>query len=211
MREDTQDSDGEGIVDPDEVGSEIREAVEYKITAFHVSLEAKVFSAEAILDELEETISYAHKYLPIATESYKKIWYTLHTCPDASKWSNILLLLMFCLPFSTSQVEQLKVIKTDRRTNLQNDTLYTLLVICVEGPLLSSFSADTAVHMWSKSCSTTRRVNQNPRKDYRQWERVNDEVDGSSSSDFLPITGSQLILDFRQCHVLNNNSQNFKK
>ena len=187
MREDTQDSDGEGIVDPDEVGSEIREAVEYKITAFHVSLEAKVFSAEAILDELEETISYAHKYLPIATESYKKIWYTLHTCPDASKWPNLLLLLIFCLPFSTSQVEQVfsqfKVIKTDRRTNLQNDTLYALLVMCVEGPPLSSFSADTAVDMWSKSCSTTRRVNQNPRKDYRQRERVNDEVDGSSSSD----------------------------
>ena len=86
MREDTQDSDEEGIVDPDEVGSDMREAVEYIITAFHAPLEARGFSAEAILDELEEAISYARKYLPIATETCKKVWYALHTCPDASKW-----------------------------------------------------------------------------------------------------------------------------
>ena len=104
MREDTQDSDEEGgIVDPDEVGSDMREAVEYIITAFRAPIEARRFSAEAILDELEEAISYARKYLPIATETYKKIWYTLHTCPDASKWLNVLMLcqLMFSLPFST--------------------------------------------------------------------------------------------------------------
>jgi len=86
MREDTQDSDEEGIVDPDEVGSDMREAVEYIITAFRAPLEARGFSAEAILDELEEAISYARKYLPIATETCKKVWYALHTCPDASKW-----------------------------------------------------------------------------------------------------------------------------
>ena len=79
MREDTQDSNEEGIVDPDELSSDMREAVEYIITAFRAPLEARGFSAEAILDELEEAISYVRKYLPIATETYKKIWYTLHT------------------------------------------------------------------------------------------------------------------------------------
>ena len=73
MREDTQDSDEEGIIDPDEVSSDMREAVEYIITAFRAPLEARGFSAEAILDELEEAISYARKYFPIATETYKKI------------------------------------------------------------------------------------------------------------------------------------------
>ena len=72
MREDTQDSDEEGIVDPDEGSSDMREAVEYIITAFRAPLEARGFSAEAILDELEEAISYARKYLPIATETYKR-------------------------------------------------------------------------------------------------------------------------------------------
>ena len=91
--------------------------------------------------------------------------------------------LIFSRPFSTSRVEQvfsrLKVIKTDRRTNLQNNTLHALLEICVEGPPLSTFSADS---VWWKSCSTTRRVNQSTRKEYRQRERLNDEVDSSSSS-----------------------------
>ena len=65
-------------------------------------------------------------------------------------------------------------------------TLHALLEICVEGPILSTFSADAAVDLWWKSCSTTQRVNQNPRKEYR--ERVNDEVDGSSSSSDDEVT-----------------------
>jgi len=50
MREDTQDSDEEGIVDPDEVGSDMREAVEYIITAFCAPL------AEAILMSLKKQL-----------------------------------------------------------------------------------------------------------------------------------------------------------
>ena len=169
---------------PDVVGSDIREAVEYIITVFRAPLEAKKFSAEAIQDELEEVVSYAQKYLPIATDPYKKVWYTLHTCSDASKWPNILTLcqLIFSLPFSTSRVEQvfsqLKLIKTNRRTNLHNDTLHALLEICVEGHLLPHFNADAAIDLWWKSCSTTRRVNQKPRKEYRP--RVREEGDSSS-------------------------------
>ena len=57
-------------MDPDEIGSDMREAIEY---IFHAPLEAKWFSVEAILDEIEEAISYVQKHLPIATETYKKI------------------------------------------------------------------------------------------------------------------------------------------
>ena len=78
--------------------------MEYIITAFQAPPETRGFSAEVIPDELEEAISYARKYLLIVTETYKTIWYTLHTCPDASKWPNVLMLyqLIFSLPFSTS-------------------------------------------------------------------------------------------------------------
>lgn len=173
-------------MDPDEVASDMREAVH---SVFRAPLEAKGFS----VDELEEVISYACKYLPVATESYKNIWYTSHTCSDASKWQNMLMLwqLIFSLLFRPAELNKFLPAEgdqTDRRTNLQNDMLHTLLEICVEGPPLSDFSADSAVDLWWKGCSTTRRVNQNPRKQYRFWESVNDEVDESSSSSDDEVT-----------------------
>ena len=103
--------------------------------------------------------------------------------PDAeSKWPNILQLckLVFSLPFSNAHVERLfstlKIIKTDRRSNLKSTTLSDLLDIQVEGPPLTSFSADRAVSLWWNDCQTTRRVNQQPRKEYRPRES------GSSST-----------------------------
>ena len=79
--------------------------------------------------------------------------------------------LLFSLPFSNGQIERMfsamKVIKTDRRTNLQTETLSDLLEINMEGPSLSSFSADPAIALWWEDCKTTRRVNQAPRKEYQ--------------------------------------------
>ena len=50
---------------------------------------------------------------------------------------------------------------------MQGDTLNDLLEIYVEGPTLSSFCPDHAIELWWSDCSTTRRVNQQPRKEYR--------------------------------------------
>lgn len=79
--------------------------------------------------------------------------------------------LLFSLPFSNGQIERmfsvLKVTKTDRRTNLQTQTLSDLLEISMEGPNLSDFSADRAVELWWDDCKTTRRVNQAQRKEYQ--------------------------------------------
>ena len=128
-------------------------------------------------------VDYARMYLAIGRERYKKIWYKLHTCPDSTKWSNLLQLchLVFSLPFTTSRVEQifsmLKVIKTARRSCLQNTTLCDLLEINLEGPELGEFSASAAIDMWWKECRTTRRINQNPRKEYRPREREDREED----------------------------------
>ena len=100
------------------------------------------------------------------------MWYKLSSCPDARIWPNILVVaeLAFNLPFSNGRVEQifssLKVLKTDRRTSMQNETLNDLLEVYIEGPPLSSFSADSAIELWWNDCSTSGRINQQPRKEY---------------------------------------------
>ena len=79
-------------------------------------------------DQITEVIEYARSYLSIETEAYHKVWYKLHVCPDASRWKDILILceLCFSLPFSNGRVERIflsmKLIKTDRRTRLKQDT-----------------------------------------------------------------------------------------
>ena len=50
---------------------------------------------------------------------------------------------------------------------MQNTTLNDLLEIYIEGPALSSFSPDQAIELWWSDCSTRRRVNQQPRNEYR--------------------------------------------
>ena len=37
----------------------------------------------------------------------------------------------------------------------------------MEGPLLSFFNANAAIQLWWTDCFTSRRVNQNPKKEYR--------------------------------------------
>ena len=159
--------------DDEENMAEIKAAVEYLISVFRAPLESRDVCIATIQEEIEEAVEYARRYLAIGTESYRRIWYKLHTCPDAHKWPNVLLLceLIFSLPFTTSHVEQmfsmLKTIKTKRRTSLHTSTLGDLLEINLEGPPLSGFSPDIAVDLWWKECCTTRRVNQNPRKEHR--------------------------------------------
>ena len=90
-------------------------------------------------------MEYSRKYLAIGVISYRKIWFKLSNCPDSNKWPNVLHLtkLAFCLPFTTSCVEQmfsrLKITKTKLRTGLDVDTLHDLLEISIEGPSLKHF------------------------------------------------------------------------
>ena len=132
-------------------------------------MEAKGIDLASIQDEVEEIVPYARKYLDISTESYQKMWYKQYTCPLAdSKWPGLLRVsqLIFSLPFSNGHVERLfstlKLVKTERRTQLQMETLSDLLEIRVEGPPLANFSPDQAISLWWKECKTTRRTNQNP-------------------------------------------------
>jgi len=69
----------------------------------------------------------------------------------------------------------LKIIKNERRTNLNCSTLNDLLEVNTEGPTLKDFSADVAVDLWWTDCSSGRRVNQKPRKNYRRRARETSE------------------------------------
>ena len=78
--------------DEEDAVSEVSQAAEYVVAMFRVPLEAKGFSAEVIVDEIENVVSYARRYLPIGTDNYRKIWYKLFTSPDSGKWTNVLIL-----------------------------------------------------------------------------------------------------------------------
>ena len=111
---------------------EVREAVELISSEFREPLEAKQVDLAGIQDEVEEVVLYARKYLNISVESYQKVWYKLHTCPDAGKWPNLLRVseLIFSLPFSNAHVERLfstlKVVKTDALTLIPAPSLISL-------------------------------------------------------------------------------------
>ena len=103
---------------------EILQAVEYLVSLFRASLEAKGVRISSIQYEVEDFVEYSRKY-----------------CSDSNRWPNVLRLaeLTFCLPF-TSHVEQtsscLKTAKTKLRTRLDVDTLHE---ISIEGPSLKHF------------------------------------------------------------------------
>lgn len=191
--------DYDGMLESDDF-AEVRAAVDYIISVPHIPLEAKGMCAASIQDEIEDVVSYARKYLQISSENYRKIWYKLHTSPDSSRWPNILILseLLFSLPISTSRVEQLfsllKVIKTKRRTSINNSTLHDLLEINVEGPPLASFDANAAVQLWWSDCCTSQRVNQNPRKEYRPRASSSSPLEGSESTNVEDTESSTLNL-----------------
>ncbi len=151
---------------------------------FRAPLEAKGADLSSIIDEIVDAVDYVRTYLRSNTMTYNKIWYQLYSSPDAIKWPNILLVteLLFSLPFSTAKVERffstLKIIKTERRTNLSCSTLNDLLEVNTKGPPFSKFSAESSVDLWWSDCLSGRRVNQRRRKEYRRHKKV---IAGSSS------------------------------
>ena len=176
-------------IENDESLASVKAAVEHIISIFRFPLEAKGVCVAVIQDEIQEAVEYARMFLPIGTETYRKIWYKLETCPDSSNWQNVVCLchLIFSLPFTTSRVEQLfsklKIIKTDRRTNLHTTTLHDLFEINVEGPPLELFNADAALDIWWKDSSSGRRVNQKERQQYQPRKQLDAQGTSGDSSE----------------------------
>ena len=108
-------------------------------------------------------VEYGKKFLNLVQEDYKVIWWKLFNAIDSSQWSNVLAVieLLFCLPMANGRLErvfsQLKLIKTNRRTNLGEDSLDYLVRVNVEGPPLSEWDASRAFELWQHA--NIRRVN----------------------------------------------------
>lgn len=167
----------------DKVLAQILSAVEYITVSFREPLEAKGVDLACLQDEVEEVVEHARQYLSLDKEDYRRIWYKLSVSPDASRWKNVLMVseLGFSLPFSNGCVERLfsslKLVKTDRRTRMHKSTLGDLMEIQAQGLALGNFSPEQAVSLWWTDCNTTRRVNQEPRREYRT--RKTTEADSS--------------------------------
>ena len=197
-----QDSDESST---DDCLSEIKAALLSITDIFRAPLEAKGADLTSILDKIEDIVDYAQTYLRIGSDSYSKVWYKLYSSPDSTKWPNIILVseLLLSLPFSTANVERffstLKIIKNEKRTNLSCSTLNDLLEVNTEGPTLSNFCADSAVDLWWSDCSSGRRVNQKPRKEYRRRKQSSSTSGDSESENKLDLdTGFTQILQVPQ-------------
>ena len=186
---DTQSwQESEGSSDDDRL-SEIKSALVSITEVFRAPLEAKSADLTSILDEIEDIVDYTRTYLRIGCDNYSKVWYQLYSSPDSTKWPNILLVceLLLSLPFSTAKVERLfstlKIIKNERRTNLSCSTLNDLLEVNTEGPTICNFSADAAIDLWWSDCSSGRRVNQKPRKEYKRRKQSSSATQDDSESE----------------------------
>ena len=170
------DTDEDEPLPQDTTLASVLEAADYIFTWFRGPLEKLSVGLLVLQEELEEVVLYSRNYMNLQKESYSKVWYKIHTSPGARKWPNVLLLceLVFALPFSNGVVERIfsnvKIIKTEKRTNLSAETLRDLLEIKVEGPPFNEFVTRPAVELWWRDCRTTRRVHQHPRKDYQSRE-----------------------------------------
>lgn len=131
---------------------------------FEVPLTSASVCLSVIREEWDDMVLYAKKYLDLVQEDYKAIWWKLFNFVDSKEWSNVLAIveLLFCLPMSNGRLERLfsemKLIKSNRRNRLNEDTLDQLLRIKVEGPPLSEWDASHAVELWTQD--RVRRVNQ---------------------------------------------------
>lgn len=132
------------------------QAVERLTIMFIQPLEKAGAVAALFREEWIDMVEYGKLYLNLVEDGYRSVWWKLFNAADAKKWANILVLieLLFCLPVSNGRVERmfssLKLIKTDRRSCLGEDTLDDLMRISVDGPPLAQWTAKPAVELWWK-------------------------------------------------------------
>ena len=142
-----------------------RAALPRLIKRFEIPLQRAGADLSVLEEEWEDMTDYGKRYLNLVQDDYHSIWWKLFNAADASKWVNILSLieLLFCLPVANGRVERmfsnLKIIKTDRRSSLSEDSLDHLVRIAVDGLPLSQWDAKPAVNLWWKS---------------KQWREVHD-------------------------------------
>jgi len=98
-------------------------------TRFKLPLESAGTDVDAVLSEFKDMVEYAIQFFSLSTMDYQAVWWRLFHCPCSSEWKNCLSLveLLFSLPSSNGKLErtfsQLKIIKTEKRSLLNNQQL----------------------------------------------------------------------------------------
>ena len=132
---------------------------------FSTPLESSSIDISLVQGEWDDMVEYGRQYINLVQDDYKVVWWKLFNCVDAGKWSNVLAIveLLFCIPVANGHLErvfsQLKLIKTNRRTSIKEDTLDQSVCINVEGPPLSDWDPACAMQLWCRE--RTRRINRN--------------------------------------------------
>ena len=95
---------------------------------FQAPLEAAGVNIDELLSEFEDMLDHATQFISLSTLNYQEVWWRVFHSPDAGRWSNLLSLaqLLLSLPASNGKLERIfstmKIIKTDKRSSLNNDT-----------------------------------------------------------------------------------------
>ena len=143
------------------------DALAYFTTRFSVPLEHANIDCSLLQQEWDDIVDYGKMYLNL-TENYRKVWWKLFNNSDSVRWSNILALieLLFTIPVSNGHLErcfsQMKILKTDKRSSLNEQRLDNLLRIQLEGPSPNQWDAKGAVQLWWND--KTRRTDRSSRR-----------------------------------------------
>ena len=164
--------------------------------SFAVALKGAQADLSKIKAEFEILVSYAVQFISLSTLDYRAVWWRIFHAPSAGEWSNALVLieLLFSLPSSNGKLERafslMKVIKTDKRSVLSNESLDDLLMVSISGPPLKEFCPDAAIDLWwkDKLC----RPHQQGRKAYASREKSTEgdtaEVEGVTVEEMDMLT-----------------------
>ena len=168
-------------------GKDVLKPLERLAKWFRTPLEAAGADLSQLQKEFMEMLQYANQFISLATLDYQAVWWRLFHAPSATEWHSALLLaqLLLSLPVSNGKLERcfstLKLIKSEKRSSLSNDTLDDLLALTVDPIPLKSFNPDASIELWWKD--KLRRPNQQPRKAY--------EKRSGQSSATIDITGDE--------------------
>ena len=131
------------------------EAVQALAERFAIPLQEAQVNCALLQQEWEDMFTMPNsKYVNLVQDPCRVVWWKLFNSPDASMWTNMLILVehTFCIPLSSGHVErcfsQLKITKTNGRISLEEDQLDQILRIRMEGPPLERLDPTKAVGLW---------------------------------------------------------------
>ena len=128
------------------------DALAYFTRRFSVPLDHANVDCTLLQQEWDDMVDYGKAYLNL-TENYQKVWWKLFNNSDSIRWSNILSLIemLFIIPVSNGHLErcfsQVKILKTNKRSSLNEQRLDNLLRIRLEGPPPNQWDATGAVQL----------------------------------------------------------------